>query len=501
MSGRTWAELTPEERREHSRKNYEIVKRHMQDPDYARNFREKQKLQREKHKERIRQYQKEHRDQLLEYGRQWREKNREKIREQEKARWNSLPREIRAEKARARYEKVKQRMAKDPAYLARIRELQKQQRIRHSRRDAEYRRIHKEKLANSIRNWRKNNPDRIKAWQENNKDKILLYRKQNGAKRRARIGSDSMTSAELATVEQSLREWQLNLCFYCLRPLDKFHLDHVVPLARNGTHSSRNIVLSCPECNVRKADKLLLLEWVPEPVCTIPLVTTYPHCRVIPSFLLLDKPWSRQQEIDFRLPKNGTPLLLDIETRERTLLESRHAAPKERTAARHTVAVNVSSDQARKFMNTHHIQGFFPGEMYIGLELDHDLVGAASFRSHKEGLELKRLCFDRSIVGGLGKIMSFLRLTTDVPVVSWCNPRFHSGSVYPENGFVQDGSAQQAQYGYATYSGLLSRQKFQKHKLPQILDFFDPSLTEKENCAVNGLFQVHLIAQEKWISE
>ena len=46
-------------------------------------------------------------------------------------------------------------------------------------------------------------------------------------------------------------------CFYCLRRTTPAVqcLDHVVPLARSGSNSYRNLVSSCMECNSQKAEK------------------------------------------------------------------------------------------------------------------------------------------------------------------------------------------------------------------------------------------------------
>jgi hypothetical protein len=43
-------------------------------------------------------------------------------------------------------------------------------------------------------------------------------------------------------------------CFYCLRPLTPLQrcLDHVVPRARSGQNSYRNLVACCRECNAQK---------------------------------------------------------------------------------------------------------------------------------------------------------------------------------------------------------------------------------------------------------
>lgn len=34
-----------------------------------------------------------------------------------------------------------------------------------------------------------------------------------------------------------------------------FHVEHVIPLCRGGTNELANLVLACPSCNLRKADR------------------------------------------------------------------------------------------------------------------------------------------------------------------------------------------------------------------------------------------------------
>jgi len=41
-------------------------------------------------------------------------------------------------------------------------------------------------------------------------------------------------------------------------------------------------------------------------------------------------------------------------------------------------------------------------------------------------------------------------------------------------------------YCYTDYKNRFSRMKFQKHKLSNILEYFDPKLTEWENMQLNG---------------
>ena len=54
----------------------------------------------------------------------------------------------------------------------------------------------------------------------------------------------------------SLMERDSKRCIYCLKHVtpEKCVLDHIVPLARAGDNSYRNIAVSCHDCNSRKGD-------------------------------------------------------------------------------------------------------------------------------------------------------------------------------------------------------------------------------------------------------
>src|SRR5713101_7187122 len=57
-------------------------------------------------------------------------------------------------------------------------------------------------------------------------------------------------------LRKAIHDRERGACFYCLRrtPANVQCLDHVVPRARFGRNSYRNLVSSCMECNTRKGD-------------------------------------------------------------------------------------------------------------------------------------------------------------------------------------------------------------------------------------------------------
>jgi 5-methylcytosine-specific restriction endonuclease McrA len=58
-------------------------------------------------------------------------------------------------------------------------------------------------------------------------------------------------------LRKAIHDRERGACFYCLRrtPANVRCLDHVVPRARFGRNSYRNLVSCCIECNTRKGDR------------------------------------------------------------------------------------------------------------------------------------------------------------------------------------------------------------------------------------------------------
>lgn len=114
---------------------------------------------------------------------------------------------------------------------------------------------------------RSKNPDRsrdaARKWyyrtKIENPEKILINAAVQRQKRRAmkRSAGGSFTIAEL----QDLYARQGKKCACCKKKISdkkgptKYHIDHVVPLAKGGSSNISNIALLCPTCNQRKHKK------------------------------------------------------------------------------------------------------------------------------------------------------------------------------------------------------------------------------------------------------
>src|SRR5260221_10770205 len=55
---------------------------------------------------------------------------------------------------------------------------------------------------------------------------------------------------------QNILKGQRGKCAECKKKLEKYHIDHIVPLTRDGSNWPYNLQLLCPTCNLKKGNKL-----------------------------------------------------------------------------------------------------------------------------------------------------------------------------------------------------------------------------------------------------
>ena len=103
----------------------------------------------------------------------------------------------------------------------------------------EYQDAHKKEQAVQRREWAKANP---------------IKRRLSLHKRRVKLrkAKDIVTPTDIDLQYKG----QKGRCWWCKKPLKKYHIDHRVPLNKNGSHDKTNIVITCPTCNTSKGAKL-----------------------------------------------------------------------------------------------------------------------------------------------------------------------------------------------------------------------------------------------------
>ena len=111
-----------------------------------------------------------------------------------------------------------------------------------------------EKSRNASKNWRLHNRERVREYEKSYRGNHSIQDRAKTERRRA-LKSSAAGSYSSADVQMQLL-MQSGLCWWCGKTLDKFHIDHRVPLSRRGSNSPENICITCPVCNLSKGRKL-----------------------------------------------------------------------------------------------------------------------------------------------------------------------------------------------------------------------------------------------------
>lgn len=118
---------------------------------------------------------------------------------------------------------------------------------------------HKEEIKKNAKEYRLKNKDRVAIWSRDyrNTPKGRAVSIYSNKKRKYKINQSKDQSAieKIAFIRS-----RKSRCFWCGKKINgnnpkECHIEHIMPLNRGGSHSSGNIVASCPECNLKKKDK------------------------------------------------------------------------------------------------------------------------------------------------------------------------------------------------------------------------------------------------------
>lgn len=131
----------------------------------------------------------------------------------------------------------------------------------------------RKKELEATKRWRKKNPEKVRStshrWTsadpKQDRERVRRWRAANPQKlrdanhrRRARKFSAYVADVTQSDVSRMLSA-QGGMCVApgCGRDIrGAFHVDHIIPLARGGTHEPANVQLLCPTCNCAKRAKL-----------------------------------------------------------------------------------------------------------------------------------------------------------------------------------------------------------------------------------------------------
>jgi 5-methylcytosine-specific restriction endonuclease McrA len=154
---------------------------------------------------------------VLEYNRHFLSENRESIRLRDRAWRAKNPDKVKARK-KAEYIRTKDK------HLARCKI---------------YAKNNKERLRNADRIKREANPERYRAYKKN-------YKLRKKGARGSHTGDDIL----------AILKAQKGKCAYCrIKVGKKYHVDHIIPLFRDGSNDRKNLQILCARCNHTKHAK------------------------------------------------------------------------------------------------------------------------------------------------------------------------------------------------------------------------------------------------------
>jgi transposase len=175
--------------------------------------------------------------------------------------------------------------------------------------------------------------------------------------------------------------------------------------------------------------------------------------------------------------------------------------------ARKTSVSKLQSSRAMQFHEAHHLHSAVGGSHHYGLFYDDELVMAASFGknrfSDKYEYECSRITShsNYTVVGGVSKLINHFRKSeSPKSIITFSDLRFGEGNVYLHCDFEKMNDTPPNYWYTKKYTPILySRVKFQKHKLKDLLETYDPLKTEYENMLDNGWDRIWDCGNAKYV--
>jgi 5-methylcytosine-specific restriction endonuclease McrA len=140
----------------------------------------------------------------------------------------------------------------------------------------EYYYKNREKYIATTRRWQEKNPDkvvtvrknrykssknqklhqkRVEEWKKKNPIKAREIQRKGNYTRRSKVAKVYIEDVD----HNKVFERDEGICGICQNPVDKnrYHLDHIIPIAKGGLHCYDNVQISHPRCNQTKGANVL----------------------------------------------------------------------------------------------------------------------------------------------------------------------------------------------------------------------------------------------------
>ena len=143
-----------------------------------------------------------------------------------------------------------------------------------------------------------------------------------------------------------------------------------------------------------------------------------------------------------------------------------------RIGARKCNIIQITTNQAREFLNQYHLKGFHQAKYHWGMYYNDELISILSLSKNrynsKAEYEIIRFAskFETSIAGGLSKFLSVIKKQLgNVSIMSYADLNWGQGELYNKVGFTFSNYSNPNYWYFKDLDDIKSRIAFQKHKI------------------------------------
>ncbi len=174
----------------------------------------------------------------------------------------------------------------------------------------------------------------------------------------------------------------------------------------------------------------------------------------------------------------------------------------DRVYARRCQVEVIDRDIAKDFLHKHHIQGNGPGSISLGLKYNEELIAVVLYRNDGGGnYLLNRFATSKTVVGGFTKLERYFDMQYDPSsVTTFADLRWSNGNLYDIAGYELV-STLRPDYTYIdkTEFTRIHKFNFRHNRLATKLDVYDPTMSETENCRINGWYRIYNCGLLKYV--
>ena len=184
----------------------------------------------------------------------------------------------------------------------------------------------------------------------------------------------------------------------------------------------------------------------------------------------------------------------------KSMIASRLGIYQQKIFARKCEIKNIIKNEAEKFFNANHLQGFTNCNDYVALIYNDEVVQCVAIREkgwHDGNVELTRMVtkLNTQVIGGFSKLINFVYDKYKSPITSYIYRAWFNGKGYNESGFEVI-KKNPPSYSYVMNGKRIHKSHFRKDKIKKmyekgLLKFYDETKTEHENMINNHIYRIY----------